>query len=514
MRGSSLIKQNVDNPQTINVLSLCAGYGGLELGLSRALETVFRVVAVEIEAYALANLVAKAEEGKLAIEALYPDVKTFPAERFSGCFDIITAGYPCQPFSVAGKRAGEDNPRHLWPHIARIVQAVKPVWCFFENVPGHLTLGFPAVYRSLRDMGYSVEAGLFTAAEVGAPHKRERLFILANRERKQGRLYAKKRGGNTKTRPTSETMADTKEQGLQGQEPARTTQTGRCPDEHGGSRWPARPGQPQYEWEEPRVVVAQSSSPAVQEPGVKAERLEGELGSRMYDKETGRLAQYSLTQQVEKSWPTPSKGSDGGGQGIGMAGGNGNRAKLRRIMGEDVSSKLNPAWVESLMGLPCNWTNALYNGSKNKGDSHGNPDKTTEKGVPILRTSNGTQAIQGTIGGFPNIQKAEILQPAMSCLCENATGTEQGSGKEASGCDKNGEMRKLPEHEKPPTPSRRLQSATTSNSTLPDVSCSPARSKQNMGGYASVRVDRLRLLGNGVVPQQAERAFRTLMEAK
>ena len=170
----------MDNPKQLTVLSLCSGYGGLELGLSRALENPLRVVAVEVEAYALANLVAKAEEGKLAIEALYPDLRTFPAERFRGCFDFVLAGYPCQPFSVAGKRAGTDDPRHLWPHISRIIEAIQPVFGFFENVPGHLTLGFPEVYRSLRDMGYSVEAGLFSAKECGLNHDRERLYILAN----------------------------------------------------------------------------------------------------------------------------------------------------------------------------------------------------------------------------------------------------------------------------------------------------------------------------------------------
>ncbi len=174
----------MDNTKTINVLSLCTGYGGLELGLAGALEGVLRVVAVEIEAYALANLASKAQEGKLAIETMWPDLKTFPAEKFRGCFDFILAGYPCQPFSVAGKRKGTDDPRHLWPHIARIVEAVRPVWCIFENVPGHLSIGYPEVYRSLRDMGYKVEAGLFTAAEVGAPHKRQRLFIMAERRNK------------------------------------------------------------------------------------------------------------------------------------------------------------------------------------------------------------------------------------------------------------------------------------------------------------------------------------------
>ena len=170
---------HVDNPQDITVLSLCSGYGGLELGLSRALANPLRVVAVEIEAYALANLVAKAEEGSLAIEALWPDLRTFPAERFRGCFDFILAGYPCQGFSLAGKRLGADDPRHLWPAIAGIVAAVEPVWCFFENVPGHLSLGFPDVYCSLREMGYSVEAGLFTAAECGGTFEGLRLFILA-----------------------------------------------------------------------------------------------------------------------------------------------------------------------------------------------------------------------------------------------------------------------------------------------------------------------------------------------
>ena len=174
---------SVDNPEIITVLSLCTGYGGLELGLSRALSNPLRVVAVEVEAYALANLAAKAQENKLAIEAMWPDLKTFPAKEFSGCFDFVIAGYPCQPFSCAGKRQGESDPRHLWPHIARIVQAVRPVWCFFENVSGHLTLGFPEVYRSLRTMGYKVEAGLFSAAECGAPHGRKRLFVLAYSER-------------------------------------------------------------------------------------------------------------------------------------------------------------------------------------------------------------------------------------------------------------------------------------------------------------------------------------------
>jgi DNA (cytosine-5)-methyltransferase 1 len=252
---------NVANPKQLTILSLCAGYGGLELGFARAVENPMRVVAVEIEAYALACLVKTAEKNELAIEALYPDLRTFPAERFSGCFDFILAGYPCQPFSVAGKRQGAEDPRHLWPHIARIVQAVRPLWCFFENVPGHLSLGFPEVYRSLRDMGYKVEAGLFTAAEVGASHKRQRLFILADSQRAESRLRIRQEPqagiGRDRLAVGGEGMADagsTEHQRRQSQR-SDNEQEFQAPT---GSRdkWPSRPGQPQYEWEEPRVIVA------------------------------------------------------------------------------------------------------------------------------------------------------------------------------------------------------------------------------------------------------------------
>ena len=93
----------------------------------------------------------------------------------------------CQPFSVSGKRGGVDDPRHLWPHIARVVQETQPEWCFFENVPGLLSTRTPdggyayqIVEHDLHEMGYEVEAGLFSAEEVGAPHRRIRLFIMAH----------------------------------------------------------------------------------------------------------------------------------------------------------------------------------------------------------------------------------------------------------------------------------------------------------------------------------------------
>jgi site-specific DNA-cytosine methylase len=160
-------------------LSFCAGLRGLERAVERVLPGLRTCAYVEIEAFIIENLLAAMEAGLVAPAPIWPNLKTFNPEPFRGRVDIILGGYPCQPFSYAGHRAGVEDPRHLWPHLFRIVEAIRPVQCFFENVAGHPTLGYAQVYRSLRDLGYRVESGLYTASEVGAPHERERLFILA-----------------------------------------------------------------------------------------------------------------------------------------------------------------------------------------------------------------------------------------------------------------------------------------------------------------------------------------------
>lgn len=163
-------------------LSLCSGAGGLDLGLHVALPGYRTVGHVERDAYAAAILVARMEDAAMDPAPVWGDVATFDGRPWRGAVDIVTAGYPCQPFSVAGKRRGADDPRHLWPHVARIVGECEPSFVFLENVAHHLRLGFPEVAGGLVGMGYRLTAGLFTAAEVGAPHKRERLFILGRRE--------------------------------------------------------------------------------------------------------------------------------------------------------------------------------------------------------------------------------------------------------------------------------------------------------------------------------------------
>lgn len=289
---------HVDNTQQPPaILSLCSGMLGIERGLERALGPIRTVAYVEIEAFVCYNLVKQMQKGLLAPAPVWANLKTFHtvADKFCGKVDILTAGYPCQPFSLAGQRKGTDDPRHLFPHICRIIEAVKPVWCFFENVDDHLSLGYDEVYRSLHALGYATEAGIFSARETGAPHERKRLFILALRmenttnNRRAGGFIKEniKRGSNSISTTGTGNLEHTDGKILE--EPERTTPNHLCKlgskklanpnhqrcaelttaaiaaKQNGcgkftGSitktktQWPAAPGQQQHHWEHPRTT--------------------------------------------------------------------------------------------------------------------------------------------------------------------------------------------------------------------------------------------------------------------
>ncbi len=171
---------DVDCTQELpTVLSLCTGYGGIERGLELAGFEHRTVAHVEIEAFAAANLVAKMEAGQLVPAPVWSDLKTLPAHCFRDRVDVLTGGYPCQPFSAAGLRKGAEDPRHLWPYIYDHIRTIRPVRCFFENVEGHISLGLREVIADLESLGYATTWGVFSASEVGAPHQRKRVYILA-----------------------------------------------------------------------------------------------------------------------------------------------------------------------------------------------------------------------------------------------------------------------------------------------------------------------------------------------
>lgn len=175
-------------------LSLCTGYGGIDLGLKAALTKLTTIAYSEIDAFAIENLLSKMGEGLLDTAPIYTDIKSFPWEQLRGQVDILSGGFPCQPFSTAGKGEADRDPRHLWPYFIKgVVELDSPPILFFENVEGLLSStlkgdywrdpeGTPVLLHILREierLGYSVECGIFSARQVGAPQIRKRVFILA-----------------------------------------------------------------------------------------------------------------------------------------------------------------------------------------------------------------------------------------------------------------------------------------------------------------------------------------------
>ncbi len=187
----------MDTPPPINHLSLCSGYEGIGLALSRVLPTCRTIAHVEIEAFAVANLVNKMEEGKLDPCPVWTDVKTFDGKPFRGLVDILSGGFPCTPFSQAGKREADESANHLFPYFLNVIETVHPTVLFLENVEGLISAklkgndwsdpaGTPVllhVCRELERRGYEATWGIFSASEIGAPQQRKRVFICARRNK-------------------------------------------------------------------------------------------------------------------------------------------------------------------------------------------------------------------------------------------------------------------------------------------------------------------------------------------
>lgn len=162
-------------------ISICAGIGGLDLGLEIAVPESRTVCYLEREAFAVACLVAAMEQGRLAPAPVWSDLGTFDGRAWRGAVDCIIAGLPCQPYSVAGARKGHDDERAIWPDFIRVIEECAPALVFLENVAAFVQY-FRPVGERLSALGYRIEVGIFSASEVGAPHRRERFFALAYRE--------------------------------------------------------------------------------------------------------------------------------------------------------------------------------------------------------------------------------------------------------------------------------------------------------------------------------------------
>ncbi|MBZ6211597.1 DNA cytosine methyltransferase [Streptomyces olivaceus] len=169
----------------LRIGSLCSGYRGLDM----AVEAVFG---------ASTAWVSDVDPGANKILAHHwpdtPNIGDLTTARWEDVepIDILCGGYPCQPFSSAGLRKGTEDERHIWPYIADALRVLRPRLAVFENVAGHLRLGFDTVLADLAGLGFDAEWCLVRASEVGAPHPRQRLFIVAVAQDSDGKPWGER----------------------------------------------------------------------------------------------------------------------------------------------------------------------------------------------------------------------------------------------------------------------------------------------------------------------------------
>ncbi len=154
------------------MLDLFSGIGGFSLAASwtGGIETV---AFCEIEPYC-----QKVLHKHWPDVPIYPDIKQLRGEDI-GSVDIVCGGFPCQPFSCAGKQRGKEDDRYLWPEMFRVIQETKPTWVIGENVPGLINMALEQCFVDLETEGYEVQPFIIPACGVNAPHRRDRVWILA-----------------------------------------------------------------------------------------------------------------------------------------------------------------------------------------------------------------------------------------------------------------------------------------------------------------------------------------------
>jgi len=143
------------------------------------------VCAVEWENYCQQTLAARQKDGTLPFFPIYNDVQEFCGKPWRGKVEIVCGGFPCQDISVAGKGAGIEGERSsMWKHMARVIDECRPRWAFIENSPQlAVGRGLGSVLCDLAEMGYDAKWGVMGAHHVAAPHKRDRIWIMANASR-------------------------------------------------------------------------------------------------------------------------------------------------------------------------------------------------------------------------------------------------------------------------------------------------------------------------------------------
>lgn len=489
--------QGILTENVVTHLSMCSGYEGMGRGLRGIFPNLREIAYVEREGYCCANLVAKIEEGELSEAPIFTDVKEFPYGKFRGCVDILSAGFPCQPFSSSGVRKGTEDPRHLFPFIADGVRLCKPNWVALENVEGIISCKFGGepdtsvlkyVMARMEEIGYEGAFTLVSASEEGAPHQRKRVFMLFRNADPDTEI---ERG-----------LGDTERTGL----PSLLDGQGEKQPWRAGT-WPSRPGEAQYEWEEPRVIMAYpedgqdgrnarvGKEQAVKEPvsnspdGGGYNTIEGcirqsmgnpidnghitseDRGSTSSQQEEGRVqeSEGGCSEPRDEPRDNVSYTEDGGCRG----GSSSERECGERQVRED---KCQGGEVLS-EAEGCSGDNGSVGNSASIGSCGGSKDiNGLESEVP--GQGYGSSVTMGDTSSVRSCEESSIGGEQQSSIHSKESGTSEHSRETESF------VGGIPD------------GATKEYHVTPEV--------------MALRVPRLRLLGNGIVPAQAERAYRIL----
>jgi hypothetical protein len=380
---------HVDSTSPVTHVSLCAGYGGIDLGLHRAIPNLRTIAVSEIEAFACANLVAKMEAGLLDCAPIWTDLKTFPWAEFRDRVDILSGGYPCQPFSAPASasepKTHDTSGRLSQPELLQCDQ----VPAFLKTSTDISRWGFPTFCKTWQDWVTErrgawrarVNAARLTRGSGSSSwptNQRQRIEELGRQIAVGSQQHsAWDDGGMDNSNAVAaggiaglmgDTQGEEQGEGLQRQRP------GHAVGYAGQDPWPSRPGEQQHAWEPPRVVadagrngrrqdesaagtaqgrlllngmVKQWATPRTPTGGPESAQRKQELGRTTSG--GGDLASQAMTQ-----WGSPRTGIRGDTHFSYDRG----KHNIEEQAGASMKGggKLNPRWVETLMGLPIGWT--------------------------------------------------------------------------------------------------------------------------------------------------------------
>ena len=312
-------------------IDLCSGIGGFALGFSWSSLNTTPTLFCDNEEWCRKVIAKNFPNVPIANDV--KEIANEPRRFIQGKPFILTSGYPCQPFSVAGRRGGEEDPRHIYPYIQRIVEQVRPSWTVYENVYGHFSMGLDEVLFQMESIGYATRTFVFPSSAIGARHKRDRVWII-------GRDM-----GDTKHDGSSST-----EIGGGNEEITERTQKGKKTSKQskGASRS-----------EHDKVVPNSESIGCGGRNGIEC----GDQQRKIFEEEQGRSSVGSEVEgcreshgnipdtpsiRIQRLWSSWEQESDPHGQEI--------IPLCQSERPQKPSGKLNPEFCEWLMGYPKGWT--------------------------------------------------------------------------------------------------------------------------------------------------------------